>query len=185
MVQAQNSTNTSQNFQKKNMKATFKQRNSPSQKPSHTQGTSTRKDKRRRWAKKHKPVAKPVVKQGPVKEYVSDCCSVLARKPKAFQKEVAKDPESGKMKETTKGLGKWRCTTCGKRCKVTPRKPEVKEVVVDMNKVEQRVIASIPLAPTGVVARVLSVMPYAPYEGYSEVKNETSVASLSSLDNVT
>lgn len=28
------------------------------------------------------------------------------------------DPETKKMKDKPLGLGKWRCTTCGKPCKV-------------------------------------------------------------------
>jgi succinate dehydrogenase/fumarate reductase-like Fe-S protein len=44
----------------------------------------------------------------------------------AGQKEMTKDAETGKMKDKPKGLGKWRCTACGKVAKVTPRKPEPK-----------------------------------------------------------
>lgn len=54
------------------------------------------------------------------------CHGEVARKPKAGQKEVAKDPESGKMKDTTKGLGHWRCSVTNKGAKVTPRTPELK-----------------------------------------------------------
>jgi hypothetical protein len=37
---------------------------------------------------------------------------------------MMKDPESGKMKDKSKGLGHFRCTQCRKVAKVTPRKPE-------------------------------------------------------------
>jgi hypothetical protein len=78
----------------------------------------TRNAKRARWAKKAKPVAKPIVKKGPVKEYVSKCCSLPATKPAAGLMESVKDAESGKMKEQAKGLGHWRCSGCHKVCKV-------------------------------------------------------------------
>lgn len=90
---------------------------------------STRKEKRRRWAKKSKPVAKAVAPKPNVKEYVCVCHGEAARKPKAGQKEVAKDPESGKLKDTTKGLGHWRCSVTNKGTKVTPRAPQPKVVV--------------------------------------------------------
>jgi hypothetical protein len=62
----------------------------------------------------------------PAREYISACCNAPAHKPKAGQKEVAKDAETGKMKSGSKGLGHWRCG-CGKACKVTVGKPEAKE----------------------------------------------------------
>src|SRR5271157_5975409 len=71
------------------------------QKPNH----QSRNEKRARWAKKSKPAARPIVKRGPVKEYVSSCCSLAAMKPRCGQKETMKDPESGKMKDMQKGLG--------------------------------------------------------------------------------
>ena len=80
----------------------------------------TRNAKRARWAKKSKPVAKPSVRRGPVKSYTSVCCSLPASKPRAGQKEMAKDAETGKTKEVAKGLGKWRCSGCRKVCKVRP-----------------------------------------------------------------
>ena len=88
---------------------------------------SSRNEKRARWAKRSKPVAKPIVKRGPVKSYTSVCCSLPASKPRAGQKEMARDAETGKTKEVAKGLGKWRCTGCGKAARVTPRKPAPKE----------------------------------------------------------
>jgi hypothetical protein len=36
-----------------------------------------------------------------------------------------KNPESGKLEKSSKGLGKWRCTVCRKSAKVSPRKPTV------------------------------------------------------------
>jgi len=96
-----------------------------------TQDTSqrpkrSREDKRKAWAKKAKPVAKTLPPVGPVREYLSVCCNSTARKPKAGQKEVAKDPESGKMKSASKGLGHWRCSACAKACKVTVHQPAEK-----------------------------------------------------------
>lgn len=97
----------------------------------HTGGTSdsqSRNAKRARWAKKNKPVAKPAVKRGPVKEYLCVCHNEPARKPAAGQKEVAKDPETGKMKDRAKGLGHWRCSVTGKTAKVSAGKPKTAEV---------------------------------------------------------
>ena len=87
----------------------------------------SRNQKRARWAKKAKPVAKPVLQRGPVHEYISACCSAPSRKPRAGMKESVKDPETGKTKDKPKGLGHWRCTACGKVAKVTPQKPAPKE----------------------------------------------------------
>ena len=67
--------------------------------------------------------------RGPVREYITACCSAPGKKPRAFQKEIGKDPETGKMKDLVKGLGKWRCSACGKIAKVTPRAPQGKELV--------------------------------------------------------
>lgn len=39
-------------------------------------------------------------------------------------------PESKKPKTEVKGLGKWRCSGCGKPTKVTPRKPQPQEVAI-------------------------------------------------------
>lgn len=98
---------------------------SAQQKPSEP----SRNAKRARWAKKSKPVAKPSIKRGPEKEYLCECHSEPARKPKAGMKESVKDAETGKVKDKPKGLGKWRCATTGKIAKVTPRKPAPKEIV--------------------------------------------------------
>ena len=95
---------------------------SSAQKPNE----GTREEKRARWAKKAVPKQKPSVRKEPLHEYITACCSVPARKPVAGQKEMTKDAETGKMKDKPKGLGKWRCTACGKVAKVTPRKPEPK-----------------------------------------------------------
>ena len=96
---------------------------SAQQKPSE----GTRNEKRARWAKKAVPKQKPVApRRENAFEYISACCSLPARKPKAGQKEAVKDPESGKVKDKPKGLGKWRCSGCGKVSKVTPRKPQPK-----------------------------------------------------------
>jgi hypothetical protein len=108
--------------------------NSQSRKPFNTSHTSggkkeSRDAKRKRWAKRAKPVAKPVALRLPVNEYISVCCNAPSRKPVAGQRESVKDPDSGKMKSQAKGLGKWRCTGCGKVAKVRPQKPAPKQVV--------------------------------------------------------
>jgi hypothetical protein len=82
----------------------------------------SRSAKRARWAKRSKPVAKPVVRTGPVFEYISACCSLPASKPRCGAKTPTKDPETGRMKDQTKGLGHFRCSGCRKVCKVTPQK---------------------------------------------------------------
>jgi len=87
-----------------------------------------REQKRKNWAKRSKPVAKPSVRVAPAKVYTSACCQAPATKPKAGQKEVAKDAETGKMKSGSKGLGKWRCSQCGKTCIVSCKKKEIENV---------------------------------------------------------
>ena len=119
----------------------------------------SRNEKRARWAKKSKPAVKPVVKRGPVKEYTSACCSALATKPAAGAKESFKDPESGKSKDKAKGLGKWRCTTCHKVTKVTPRKPEPPMANLSTRSPYPgpltTSVLNIPPAPEGAVARII------------------------------
>jgi len=88
-----------------------------SQKPQRS-----REDKRKAWAKRSKPVAKPSVRVGPVKAYTSVCCSAPATKPKAGTQEMQRDPESGKSKSQSKGLGHWHCSACGKGTSVTVNK---------------------------------------------------------------
>lgn len=130
-MQSNQSTNTTKNSSsnpKQNRRA-----NAPSSaktKP-HTgaisKSSQSRAEKRRRWAKQSKPVAKlNLAPKAPAKEYVCVCHGEVARKPKAGQKEVAKDPDSGKMKDTAKGLGHWRCSVTNKGAKVTPRAPQPK-----------------------------------------------------------
>jgi hypothetical protein len=133
----------------KTAKPIVKKSSGSAQKPN----TETRDQKRKRWAKTAKPVAKPVVKRGPVHEYFSTCCSLPAQKPVAGEKVTEKDPESGKMKTQPKGLGKWRCSGCKKICKVSRKAPAPKVVTVDMAKVEERAVASLsmPSAPDCVV----------------------------------
>lgn len=125
----------------------------------------SRNAKRARWAKQNKPKQKPVVRRGPEKEYISACCSVPARKPRAGDKEAAKDPESGRMKDKVKGLGHWHCGQCGKPCKVTPRKPESKltgsistpTVFIPPVLETHIVAASFPVAPPGVAFRMVTL----------------------------
>ncbi len=83
----------------------------------------TRNEKRARWAKKNKPVAKKpaAAPRGPVKEYLCECHGEPAKKPRAGTKVAAQDPESKKVKDKFLGLGKWRCATTAKRTKVTPQ----------------------------------------------------------------
>jgi len=89
---------------------------------------SSRNEKRARWAKRSKPVARPAApRRENVYEYITACCSLPARKPRAGMKESVKNAETGKFKDEPKGLGKWRCTGCGKVARVTPRKPAPKE----------------------------------------------------------
>ena len=107
---------------KQTAKPIAKQSSGSAQKPNEP----SRNQKRARWAKKAVPKQKPSVRKEPLHEYITACCSVPARKPVAGQKEMTKDAETGKMKDKPKGLGKWRCTACGKVAKVTPRKPEPK-----------------------------------------------------------
>ena len=109
---------------------------STQQKKSYSQGKSgsntrptsgngqSRNAKRARWAKKSKPVAKPIVRRENAYEYISACCSLPARKPRAGEKEMQKDAETGKFRDKPKGLGHWRCSGCGKASKVSPRKPQ-------------------------------------------------------------
>jgi hypothetical protein len=51
-------------------------------------------------------ISKSVSLRNAVFAYVSACCSVLADKPSC--------------KDTAGALGKWRCSSCKKRCKVSP-----------------------------------------------------------------
>ena len=124
-----------------------------------------------------RPQQKSVVHKGPVFEYISECCGVPARKPRAGAKEAEKDSESGRMKDKVKGLGHWRCGQCGKVCKVTPRKPEPKVMgsiggscpdIIYPAKLHTPTIfippaletlvvaASFPVAPPGVIARMVT-----------------------------
>jgi len=58
----------------------------------------------------------------PINAYLSVCCSAPARKPQTGRKDKVQNPENGKTKEQPKGLGKWRCSQCGKPTKVTVQK---------------------------------------------------------------
>jgi hypothetical protein len=68
-----------------------------------------------------KPKVVSVVK--PVREYTSKCCNAPATKPKAGQKELTRDFDTGKSMNAPKGLGHWHCSQCGKNCSVTVGKP--------------------------------------------------------------
>lgn len=71
-----------------------------------------------------KPFRKPAARRGPAYEYVSSCCGVRALKPRCGAKVTVKDPETGKPKQESKGLGHWRCSGCRKYCSVKPQKPK-------------------------------------------------------------
>jgi hypothetical protein len=94
-----------------------------------TKNYSSRGSRKSRYGKKQnqrkgqKPVVAP---RGPVKEYVSLCCSMPATKPKAGRKETAQDPENKKPREVVKGLGHWHCIVCNKPCKVKVQMPAPK-----------------------------------------------------------
>lgn len=115
----------------KTAKPTVQKSSNSAQKPQQ----ESRNAKRARWAKKAKPVAKPIVKRGPVREYISMCCSVPAQKPPCGTKVLSIDPETGKpaKKDKTTGLGHFRCPQCHKACKVVPQAPKPK---VSMGTVE-------------------------------------------------
>ncbi len=119
--------------------------NSAQQKPQ-----VTRDEKHKRWAKKAVPKQRPVAaKRGPVREYISACCSAPAQKPPCGQKVSSIDPETGRpaKKDKSTGLGHFRCSQCKKTCRVKPQAPAPKEapkvVAVDMSAVELRVVASL------------------------------------------
>jgi len=114
----------------------------------------SREQKRKNWAKRSKPVAKPSVRVAPAKVYTSACCQAPATKPKAGQKEVAKDAETGKMKSGSKGLGKWRCSACSKVCKVTVHKPAPKEIVDAVRAITNANVAPIHPGDLVIIAEV-------------------------------
>ena len=124
------------NYGTKSTKTTHSNSNSRGRTNRTTSGTSTSRDqkpqqsreqKRKNWAKRSKPVAKPSVRVGSVKAYTSVCCSLPAQKPRAGAVDAVKDPETGKTKDKPKGLGHWHCSGCHRACKVTVGKPEAKE----------------------------------------------------------
>lgn len=82
-----------------------------------------------RYAKKHHGTSQAIPKRMPSVEYISSCCNLPAHKPSCDRKDQVQDPESRKIKEVPKGLGKWKCP-CGKKCKVVPRK--IQPVVVEL-----------------------------------------------------
>jgi hypothetical protein len=83
-----------------------------------------RKKRNKRAGKQGVAQRKPV---GPVKQYLSACCSLPAIKPRCGQLEAVINPETKKSKEMPKGLGHWRCTGCRKATKVTPQVPKAAE----------------------------------------------------------
>lgn len=94
------------------------------------QGKGGQKQKNTKYGKKHhKPAPKPVVKRGPINEYVSVCCSLPAEKP-ACGSTLATQTEGKKVTKVVRGLGHFRCTGCRKGCKVTARKPQTKTEII-------------------------------------------------------
>jgi hypothetical protein len=105
-----------------------KQKYTKASSPSNTGGQKeTRNAKRKRWAKKNGVKPKATPNHAPVKSYTSKCCNAPATKPPAGQKSMEKNPESGKVEKSSKGLGSWRCTVCKKRCAVIVGKPKEEE----------------------------------------------------------
>jgi hypothetical protein len=88
-----------------------------------------------RSKKQQKPVA---LKRGPVNSYTSVCCSVPAKKPHAGELPAGKKERLG--------LGSWRCTACGKSCKVTVSKYHVATVVGENVTITAMVSAEVPNA---------------------------------------
>lgn len=83
--------------------------------------SSSRSRKNRAGKGTHRSTRTPQQRRGPEKEYLSKCCSAIAKKPACGKKEDVRDPETGKMKEIKKGLGHWRCGQCGRKTTVTPQ----------------------------------------------------------------
>ena len=127
-----------------------RQQGNSAQKPQQS-----REQKRKNWAKRSKPVAKPSVRVAPAKVYTSACCQAPATKPKAGQKEVAKDAETGKMKSGSKGLGKWRCSACSKVCRVAVHKPAPKEIVDAVRAITNANVAPIHTGDLVIIAEVI------------------------------
>lgn len=85
-----------------------------------------------RYAQKRNKTSKPIspVVVGPVFDYTSVCCSLLAAKPACGKKVAAMNPETKKVKDITLGLGTWRCSGCHKVCTVTVKKHRAEEATV-------------------------------------------------------
>jgi len=126
-----------------------RQQGNSAQKPQQS-----REQKRKNWAKRSKPVAKPSVRVAPAKVYTSACCQAPATKPKAGAQEMQRDPESGKSKSQSKGLGKWRCSACSKVCKVTVHKPAPKEIVDAVRAITNANVAPIHPGDLVIIAEV-------------------------------
>ena len=104
---------------------TNQKQNASSTKTTGQNGSSTsvstkkRKKHRNRRKKSHTVVQKLFA---PVREYISKCCNVPAKKPRTGSA-LGEGRGSGKDKDTTQvhGLGGWRCSACGKSAKVVPQ----------------------------------------------------------------
>lgn len=90
---------------------------------SGTSTTFTKKKKKHRNKKKSHTVAQ----RPAVKEYVSKCCNLPAKKPRTGSELGV--GRGSKDKDTTQvhGLGGWRCSGCSKPAKVTPQAIKPKE----------------------------------------------------------
>lgn len=83
--------------------------------------------------KEHK---NPVVpRRPPIFTYLSKCCGLAAKKPAAGKKVEVINPESKKTEKATKGLGHWRCTGCGKACRVDRQIAKKEELTVPTTEV--------------------------------------------------
>ena len=69
-------------------------------------------------------ISKSVNLRDAVYAYVSSCCSALADKPALRPANKKTIPHLGAKPEAEGTLGKWRCSACGKSCKVRPTSKE-------------------------------------------------------------
>ena len=118
MTKTQNTNSNSQ--PQRNTYTTSTTQARPSSGSSSKNSLRPKRNQNRRWQNKRggtqKRTATPSV---PSKQYISACCNAPGKKPPCGTKVVQQDPETRKMKDTRLGKGKWRCTACGKRCKVS------------------------------------------------------------------
>jgi len=114
----QNSTNQKTQQGTGNFRSNSTQRNGKNTSSTSKPHGKSRFAQKSRSKKQQKPVA---IKRGPINSYTSVCCSVPAKKPHAGELPAGKKERLG--------LGHFRCTACGKGCKVTVSKYHVATVV--------------------------------------------------------